>query len=258
MSTVRSVSTLVREKNITHLAAGIAYYAFVSIIPMMLLAVAVASFVGGQALADRVTTMLGEQLTSSGQQIVTETLTNTTGRGGASIVGLIALTWSSLKLFRGLDLAFDEIYTDDIEASLLDQIQHALVVIVGIGIAIALVVAVGIALSVLPVGIPLINVFGLLVLVVVLTIAFLPIYYVLPPVDVSLREVLPGAAIAAVGWVLLQIGFRIYAANADRYAAYGLIGAVLLFVTWLYFASMVVLLGAAVNAVRSGTINNLA
>lgn len=252
MSTVRSIVNLVRDRNITYLAAAIAYYAFVSIIPLMLLAMAVASFVGGQALAERMSSMLSQQLSSSGQQIVMQTLSNTTGRGAASVVGFLALTWSALKLFRGLDQAFDEVYTDEIESSFLEQVRDGLVVILGIALAVALIVAVGIVLSVLPLQIPFINVLGTLVLAVVLILAFLPIYYVLPPVDLSLREALPGAVVAAVGWVLLQVGFRIYASNAGRYAAYGLIGAVLLFVTWLYFASLVVLVGAAVNAVRQG------
>lgn len=252
MSTVRSVVDLARDRELTLTAAGIAYYAFVSIIPLMLLAVAVASFVGGQELATRVTDMLSQQLSSSGQEIVTETLTTTTGRGAASVVGFLTLTWSALKLFRSLDKGFDEVYTDDVETSMLEQVRDALVVILGIALAIALVVAVGVALSMLQLQIPFINVLGTLVLIVVLALAFLPIYYVLPPMDVSLQEVLPGAVIAAVGWVLLQLGFRIYASNAGRYAAYGMIGAVLLFVTWLYFASILVLLGAAVNAVRRG------
>jgi membrane protein len=252
VSTVGSVVDLARDRNLTFLAAGIAYYAFVSLIPLMLLAIAVASFVGGQALADRVVNMLSQQLSSSGQEIITSTLTATTGRGVAGIVGFVALTWSALKLFRGLDQAFDEVYADEVDVSLLKQVRDALVVVVGIALAIALVVAVGAALSILNLRIPFINVIGTLVLVVVLAIAFLPIYYVLPPVDVSAGEVLPGAAVAAVGWVILQVGFRIYASNAGRYQAYGIIGAVLLFVTWLYFAAIVVLIGAAVNAVRRG------
>ena len=252
MSTVRSVVDLARDRNLSYLAAGIAYYAFVSVIPLMLLAMVVASIIGGEALADRVVGMLSQQLSSSGQEVVTQTLTDPAGRGAASVVGILALTWSGMKLFRGLDIAFDAVYTDEVETSLLEQIRDALVVIIGIALAIALVVAVGVALSILPLRIPFVNVLGTLVLIVVLTIAFLPIYYVLPPVEVSFREVLPGAVVAAVGWVILQVGFRIYASNAGRYAAYGVIGAVLLFVTWLYFASIVVLLGAAVNAVRRG------
>ncbi|WP_123537411.1 YihY/virulence factor BrkB family protein [Halosimplex salinum] len=253
MSTVRSVVGLARDRNLTFLAAGIAYYAFVSIIPLILLAVVIASAVGGQALADRVTGLLSQQLSSSGIDAVSGAITNTTGRGAASLVGVVTLAWSALKLFRGLDQAFDEVYTDDVETSLLEQVRDGLVVIVGIALAVGFVVAVGAALSLISFEIPLINVLGTLVLVAVLALAFLPMYYVLPPVDVSVSEVFPGAVVAAVGWVLLQIGFRIYASNAGRYAAYGAIGAVLLFVTWLYFASVVVLLGAAVNAVRRGT-----
>lgn len=122
----------------------------------------------------------------------------------------------------------------------------------GIALAVALVVGVSVALRVLPGAPSAMGALGTLALVVVLTVALLPVYYVLPPVSVSVREVLPGAVLAAVGWVGLQFGFRLYAANAAQYAAYGLIGAVLLFVTWLYFASIVVLLGATLNAVRRG------
>ena len=256
-STVRAVVALAMDRNLTFLAAGLAFYAFVSLIPLILLAVAVASFVGGEALAGRVTGMLSQQLSSTGQDRVTQALTKTTGRGAASIVGFLGLAWSALKLFRGLDQAFDELYPGDIESSLFEQVRNGFVVVVGIALAIGLVIAVGVALSFLPLKLPFINVFGLLLLTVVLGLAFLPIYYVLPPVDVSIREVLPGVAVAAGGWVFLQIGFRIYAANASRFGAYGTIGAVLLFVTWLYFANIVVLLGGAVNAilyeVKSGT-----
>ena len=249
VSTIRAVVALAADRNLTYLAAGIAFYALVSIIPLILLTVAGASFVGGEALADRVTELLSQQLSAAGQDSVTQTLTSTSGRGTASVVGFLGLAWSALKLFRGLDQAFDELYLDDMDTSLLGQVRNGFVVVAGIAIAIGLVVAVGVALSALRLELPFVNVLGSLLLTGVLGLAFLPIYYVLPPVDVSMREVLPGAAIAAGGWVILQIGFRIYAANATRYAAYGLIGAVLLFVTWLYFASIVVLLGGAVTAV---------
>jgi membrane protein len=252
VSTVRAVGTLAQNRNLTYHAAAIAYYAFVSIIPMLLLAVALASYIGGEALANRVGQMLSDQLSSSGQDLVTGALTGTTGRATASLIGLLTLSWSSLKLFRGLDQAFDEIYVDGTAASLPEQIRNAMIVVVGIAFAVVAMVVVGVVLSWLSPDIPFLGLVGTLLLFVTLTLAFLPIYYVLPPVDVSVRQVLPGAALAAVGWLLLQFGFQLYAANAGKYAAYGLIGAVLLFVTWLYFAAIVVLLGAAVNAVRQG------
>jgi membrane protein len=196
-----------------------------------------------------VTDLLSKQLSSAGQESVTEGLTQTSGKGSASVVGFVGLAWGDLKLFRGLDQAFNELYHNDVDSSLLEQVRNGFVVIVGIAFAVGLVVAVGVALVFLPLGLPFVDVLGSLLLIAVLGLAFLPIYYVLPPVDVSIREVLPGAVVAAVGWMVLQFGFRLYAANASRYGAYGMIGAVLLFVTWLYFASIVVLLGGAVNAV---------
>lgn len=249
MQTFHSVVTLARDRHVTFLAAGIAYYAFVSIIPLALLAVAVATAVGGEALTNRVVRLVSGVLSQSGQELVVSALTATAGRGTASVVGFLALTWSALKLFRGLDQAFDEVYADEIETGLPEQVGNALVVLAGIGASVALAVGVGVALSLQPWQIPFVNVVGTLALVAVITVALLPIYYVLPPVDVTVRTALPGAVVAAGGWVLLQLGFRVYAANAGQYAAYGLIGAVLLFVTWLYFASIVVMLGAVANAV---------
>lgn len=249
VTTIRGVVVLAMDRNLTFLAAGIAFYALVSLVPLLLLTVAVASFLGGQALADRVAAILSQQLSSAGQTSVTQALTATSGRGAASLVGFLGLTWSALNVFRGLDQAFDELYLGEVQTSFAKQILNSVVVVVGIAMAVLLVIAVEIALSFLPPGVPFAGVLGSLLLLGVLALAFLPIYYVLSPAEQSVRDVVPGAVVAAFGWVLLQVGFQLYAANASRYGVYGMLGAVLLFVTWLYFASIVVLVGGAVNAV---------
>lgn len=250
LSFVWAVATLVHDRHLTNMAAGIAYYAFVSLIPLVLLAIAVASFVGGAVFADRVAGILGRQLSSSGQAGVSQILTDTTGHGAASVVGITMLAWSSSRFVRALDIAFDELYVDDVETSILEQLGNALVVMSGIGFGVALVTVVGLLGPVLPWDLPLDGPLETAVLVTVLALALLPAYYVLPPVDVSVREILPGALVTAVGWVLLETGFGIYATYAGRYGAYGIVGGVLLFVTWLYLASSIVLVGGAVNAVH--------
>ena len=63
----------------------------------------------------------------------------------------------------------------------------------------------------------------------------------------TVGHALPGAVVAAVGWVLLQVGFYYYAGSASRYAAYGFLGAVLLFVTFLYLGAIVLLVGVVLN-----------
>jgi len=249
---VRAVVALARRQNLTHVAAGIAYYAFVSIVPVLLLVVAVGSLLGGELLVDRVLDVLGRQLSASGQQAVAEMLTATAGRGTASVVSLLALSWSALRVFRGLDQGVREMYRDVPDSSLVEQFRNGIVVGVGLVLAITVIVFVDVVLPPLPLSVPVVGDPRQIAVAAALAVVFVPVYYVLSPVDTSVRTVVPGAVVAAVGWVGLQIGFRLYADSAGQYGAYGVLGALLLFVTWLYFASNVVLLGAAVNAVRQG------
>ena len=59
----------------------------------------------------------------------------------------------------------------------------------------------------------------------------------------------PGSVIAATLWLVLTIAFGIYVADFGSYnATYGSLGAVIVFLTWLYLSSYILLLGAELNA----------
>ena len=59
----------------------------------------------------------------------------------------------------------------------------------------------------------------------------------------------PGSLLAAGAWLLLSILFGVYVANFGNYnATYGSLGAVVVFLTWLYLSSYVLLIGAELNA----------
>lgn len=251
--TVRSILELVKEQNVTFLAASVAYYAFISVIPLLLLALAIGSFLGGEAFAQQIVSTAQGQLSGQGATVVEQALTASSGRAGASVASIVALTWSALKVFRGMDLAFDEVYGLQAETGLVGQVKDGLVVLATVGLAAVLMIGLGVVLGqAARIGIPFIGVLGYVALIVGLVAIFLPLYYVMPPVEMTAREALPGTIVAAVGWLVLQVGFQIYAANAGDYAAYGILGAVLLFLTWLYFAAVLVLVGAVVNVVLAG------
>ncbi|WP_049927371.1 YihY/virulence factor BrkB family protein [Halopiger goleimassiliensis] len=246
---LESVYRTATDRELTFLAAGVAYYAFVSLLPLVLLALVVGSLVGGEALAERLVLLAGDFLPAAGEELLVTTLTTEAGRAEATVVALLVATWGGLKVFRGLSLAFDRVYDEAARDPLLEQLRDGITVVLAIATGLALMVGVGAVLGLVAHDLPFAGVLGWLALLVGLVIVFLPIYYVLPPVRVTIREILPGTLVAAVGWVLLQAGFQLYAANAGRYQAYGAVGAVLLFVTWLYFAGALVLVGAIVNVV---------
>lgn len=248
---VRAIVERAQATEITFLAAAVAYYAFLSLLPALLLVLSVGTALGGDALADMLVGATRDLLTPTGGTLVREAIDNAAGRAGATVVGVILLVWSVLKVFRGLNIAFLMVYGSEGPASLDDQIIDGVVAALGIGVGLVIMFGLGAALSATELN-PLLDVVGIVVLPSILAVVFLPLYYVFPDTSVSLREAIPGTLVAAVGWTVLQAGFQIYAANAGQYQAYGVLGGILLLVIWFYLAATVILLGAVVNVVLAG------
>jgi membrane protein len=62
------------------------------------------------------------------------------------------------------------------------------------------------------------------------------------------RWITPGCAVAAIGWLLMSLGFSWYVANFGHYdKTYGALGGVVGFMTWIWLSAMVVLFGAEIN-----------
>jgi YihY family inner membrane protein len=241
---------VVRRSEVSLLAAAIAYYALVSLFPLLLLSLAAASILGGEAFADTIVSSLSGVLSPSGETLVRDSLTSARGRGGATLVGIGLLVWGGLKLFRGLDIAFSMVYGDHTVEPLPVQIRNAVTALLAVGVAISATILVGIAARAL--GIPI----GVLGLPAVLTAAFLPLFVIFPDADLSLREALPGAVFAAVGWTVLSAAFQVYAAAAESAALYGVVGGVLLLVTWFYLGGIILLLGVILNGVLAGDVED--
>ena len=250
-STLRQIARVARNANNTFLAAAVAYYGFVSIVPLLLVAIAVGTWVAGPELTAATLTALGGFLTSSGELVVRDALANRTGRAPATIVGLLLLTWSSTKFFRGLDAAFSAVYGIPGVDPLTDQLVDALVVLAVVGLAVVAAVGIGIVLPTL-ITIPFAGVLATVGVFLALTVAFLPAFYRFPDVEMPIREALPGTLLAAAIWTVLTQAFRLYSAYADGFQLYGIFGAAILLVTFFYVGATIIMLGAVANAVLAG------
>jgi membrane protein len=63
------------------------------------------------------------------------------------------------------------------------------------------------------------------------------------------RWVTPGGFVAVVLWVIASAGFAVYAANFSRYTAvFGALGAVVVFLIWLWLSNLAILFGAEFDA----------
>lgn len=70
--------------------------------------------------------------------------------------------------------------------------------------------------------------------------------------DIPLKGQLPGAVFAAVGWVVYSAGYSVYIRHFSKYSLlYGSLGAVMLFMLWLYMCMNILLCGALLNRMRA-------
>lgn len=249
-ATAKTVFSEFSEQNVTLMAAGIAYNAFVSLAPLLLLLLLVVTLLGG-GLEARLIDVARQSLPGPIADVVIQIFEGNSAAAGASFVGLVVLVWGSLKIFRGLDTAFSEIYGTEAENTIGDQLKDGAVVLVGLVLAGLATAGASAVFATLSDTVPGIGLLAPLALVFGLVLAFFPMYYVFPDTELDWQQVVPGVAFSAVGWAALQSVFQIYLVFKGGGSA-NVFGGIVLVVTWLYFSGLVLLLGAVVNAVVSG------
>lgn len=191
------------------------------------------------------------------------------GSGGAISFGLLAAIWSASKVITTLRRVLDDVYgsvqkTNFIVGRLLSLVVMIAILIV-IGTAVFLFVfgeqIIMLVENAIGIDIPFVQQFLLLrwvVLVVILFLVMLIIYRFVPNHSLSLRYSYQGAIFATVGWILLTQGFSIYINLAGGDAvANATFGAFIVLMLFLFLSSMIILLGALLNAMIFEWKNNI-
>lgn len=255
---VRDVAAVARERQLSVKSAGLAYHAFNTLVPLVILALVAAT------LVDALEPLLGALEGAAGLEGTLDGAAGTVdgaARTRAAVLALLILLWSAVRLFQAINSAFTDVYGSRKDVSYVDTattvtLVTALYVVLAtatLAVGVALISVVGMSLSALEGGVAM-SAAGAVLLAGLLTGVFLPMYYLFPKPDVSVREVLPGTAFAALSWTVLAGGFRIYVSTSDSVALFGVAGAVLLILTWVYLGGLCLLLGAVFNAVLAGRV----
>ena len=243
------------------LAALVAYYAFLSLFPLLLLLTSVLGFAlhGNPGLQEQVLDSALSRFPVIGQQLA-DNVQSLRGSAVAVVVGLVGGLYGSLGVVQAAQNAFNKVWAvprnarpNPIKArlrSLLMLLVLGLGVIVSTALSGLITVAGWIGDSEVSAGLRV----AALVASVALNVALLVFAFrLLTGESVRKRDVLPGAVGAALAWQLLQSIGTYYFGNTLRgtSAAYGLFGVVLGLLVWLYLSAAAVVLGAEVNVVRA-------
>ena len=239
-----SAARTVHAEELRYPAAALAYYGFVSFVPLLLLVFVLL----GERLAGELGQAVPQFLTPSVQELVQRSLTTASGRTGAGVLAGLVLCWSGANVVGDVRTVVDRIEDEGpTGGSLRRWLRDATVVLGGVGLAIAAIVATS-ALVERPVPDLRSGLVGFLVLWGALAAAFLPLYAVPSRLVTSPTSALPGSLVASLGWTVLHTAIRFYSVHARQYALYGVLSGVVIVLTSLYLAAALLLTGFVVNA----------
>jgi membrane protein len=250
----KTVVAVAREEQVTLVAASLAYYLFLALVPLVLFAIIGLSLVDGDLLEQLLGIASGTVLPKD-TSIPVDDLTRTGGRLRAAGLGAAILAWSALRMFGALDGAFAAVYGERAQVSLAGKLADAALVLLTVALAATALAGVGAALALVISDRVLLRLFSPVFVFATLAVVFLPIYRVLPEADVTVREALPGTLLAAAAWTLSGVIVRLYATVSGSVHVYGIVGGLLLVFTWLYAGGLVLVVGAALNATLAGRVD---
>jgi YihY family inner membrane protein len=245
------------EDRRNYLAAIVAYYAFLSIFPLMLVFVTVLGYAlhGDADLQDSVLNSALADFPVIGPQLKNN-VHSLQGSGLALLIGVGIALWAGTGVCLALEHAFDQIWEvpSKRRANFVWKRLRALAWIGVLGVVSllgALPGALSISTASYGTGVRLL---GIALSFAVSVTVFLTAYRVLTSASPSVRDVLPGAIVAAVAWeALLAIG-GYFVAHQLRHASstYGVFALVIVLLGWLYLAATITVLAAELNATLVG------
>lgn len=238
-------------------ASSIAYFAFLSLVPILALCISLVSFAGidQDAIAAFITALMPEALEDLVQSLIADAFTRSRLAFSLSTIMLLWAAAKSMKALRaGLNAAYSK--QEDRSFPALVAISILGAVILGVLLAAAMYVmfsggVMRTLANLIPGYQPQDVLFTVLNLIATLfwgTLALTICYAFLPAGTHRLLAQVPGAICASLACSVLSVGFRIYVDHFSNYTAlYGSIGTVALLLLWIYLVAYIVIAGAFLN-----------
>ena len=251
------------------LAAALSYYTLLSLAPLVLVVTAIAGLAfGREAVEGRLVGEMRGLVGEAGAEVIQTVIQKASGpeRGVVSlVVGIATLVLGATTVFVQLQSALNKIW--DVEAdppknkiwSFVKTRLVSFAMVLGLGFLLAVSLIVSAALSAFGAWFegyatltPVIwQVVNTLISLGVFTLLFAMIFKVLPDVELAWRDVWWGATVTAV---LLTIGkylIGLYLGRASIASSYGAAGSVVVLLVWIYYAALIVFLGAEITHVHT-------
>jgi membrane protein len=268
---VRALAGQWRKDRVTGLAAEVAFFAMLAIFPALLAIAAVLgsldSVAGRELAAQAESAILAalDRIFTDEANGVLDTVGGMFGeeRTGILTLGALGALFAAARGFLGMVRALDVAYDLDEHRSWLRLLPTAVVLALGSVVVAAAMLAMLVLGPVLGGGQEVAGAVGLgdvfaafwdflraPFAFVALVLWAATIYWRGPDHETTWRSHLPGALLAAIFWLVVSLGFRLYllvAAQGNQ--VFGVLGGAMTLLVWLYLLGIGLLLGGELNAI---------
>ena len=236
-------------------AGSMAYFAILSLFQLLALGVVVLSlFAERGAVRELVADLVAQSSPIDREAASTIIESINQSRSGLAIFGVASLLWGALGLFSAVNKGINMAWSGPggpppsfLRDKLLGLLLIVLTALLALG-SVVLSIVIGVVRHLAGDGGGVL--FGLATVLLPFLVAFaalVMLYPLVPTPPVRFALVWPGALVGAILWEALRFGFTFYATRVARYeTAFGPISTGVTLIVFLYFASVVLLLGAQV------------
>lgn len=236
------------------LAAQLAFSGFMSFFPLILVIVTVTSFLSERspAIAERIRTSVLSEFPVVGSDLTSEA-GHLPGSGIGLLVGFAGLVWGAFGFTQSLQYTFLEIWhvPHKNRPGFVFRMAHGLAVFALLGLAGAGSLTLGL-LGTLIKNSRVVGAIGLLGAAAITAGLFFAMFWLLSPRNVRIVDLIPGAALATIGWQALQLaGIWLVGGQLRRSSElYGTIGATIGLIWFLQLFSQILIYALEVTVVR--------
>jgi membrane protein len=251
------------QHNAPRMGAALAYYALLSLMPLLLVLISVAGLIFGAKAAETGVMQQLQYLMGAQRAGILEALLkgaeNKTEGVLATLAGMVILVFGASGVLVELRDALNVIWEVPFQRTstmqeLLGMVKErlwSLALVVCIVVALtasilfsATITAIGSFTQALPAHTLLLHVLNTVISFLATGIVFAAIYKIVPKVPIKWRDVVLGAAVTSVLFALGNFLLGLYLGKASFSSTYGAASSVVVLAIWIYYSSQIFFLGA--------------
>jgi len=246
----------------SRLGAALAFYTLFSLAPLLMISIAITALVFGREIAY---TQLIQQIEAfiglEGARVIQSTIENTSRPSSgilATVIGLATMLFGATIVFSELQDALNIIWKvtpkprQRMAIGLIWDRLLAFCIVVAVGLLLLLSIVANAVLNammqifgdILPRHVDWLRTANFVFMLVTVTLLFIMVYKVLPDIEIGCVEVLVGAMVTAVLFMIGKFLIELYLGYSTAASVYGAAASLVILLMWIYYSAQILYFGA--------------